>query len=186
MTGPWIRRSTILVFALWAGVASAAPLAAQEAAVLSDAAAGPADTSANPAGEEPVAVLQGLDKITARVSTFVAPIDEVARFGTLDIVARACDKKPPTETPESAAYLEIVDVRPDSPAVEVFNGWMFASSPAISALEHPVYDVWVIDCRKRAEALASGLLAPPEDELPEAASHGVVDSEDPGAPPPED
>lgn len=94
------------------------------------------------------AVLQGLDKITARISTFEAPLNEAVRFGSLQIVARACDKKPPEETPESAAFLEIVDIRPDSPEVALFTGWMFASSPAISALEHPVYDVWVVDCRK--------------------------------------
>jgi len=93
------------------------------------------------------AILQGLDKTTARVSTIEAPVGGVARFGTLEIRARACRKKPPTEPPESAAFLEIVDVRPDSPTVKVFSGWMFASSPAISAMEHPVYDVWVIDCR---------------------------------------
>jgi hypothetical protein len=96
------------------------------------------------------AVLQGLDKTTARVSTFSAPIDDVVAFGTLQIVVRRCDKTPPTEPPESAAFIEIVDARPDSPAVPVFTGWMFASSPAVSALEHPVYDIWVIDCRKGA------------------------------------
>ena len=101
------------------------------------------------------AVLQGLDKTTARVSTVEAPIGEIARFGTLEIVARACQKKPPTEPPESAAFLEITDVRPDSPAVQIFSGWMFASSPALSALEHPVYDVWVIDCRNRSSSSGS-------------------------------
>ena len=99
-----------------------------------------------------IAVLQGLDKITARISTFEAPLDEPVRFGSLEIIARACDKKPPEETPESTAFLEIVDVRPDSPSVELFKGWMFASSPAISALEHPVYDVWVVDCKKASSS----------------------------------
>lgn len=99
------------------------------------------------------AILQGLDKTTARVSTIEAPLDLPVRFGTLQIVARACHKKPPTETPESTAFLEIVDIRPDSPEIPVFTGWMFASSPAVSAMEHPVYDVWVVDCR---------VIAPPE------------------------
>jgi hypothetical protein len=94
------------------------------------------------------AILQGLNKTTARVSTIEAALDRAVRFGTLEIVARACHKKPPTETPESTAFLEIVDMRPDSPAVPVFTGWMFASSPAVSAMEHPVYDVWVVDCRR--------------------------------------
>ena len=106
-------------------------------------------------GAPAAAVLQGLDKTTARVSTFEAPIGGVARFGTLAIAARACYKKPPTEPPESAAFLEIVDVRPDSPAVKVFEGWMFASSPAVSAMEHPVYDVWVIDCRAAVAPVAT-------------------------------
>ena len=101
-----------------------------------------------------IAVLQGLDKITARISTFEAPLNQPVRFGSLQIVARACDKKPPEEPPESTAFLEIVDVRPDSPAVELFKGWMFASSPAVSAVEHPVYDVWVVDCRKSSSSEA--------------------------------
>lgn len=121
-------------------------------------------TIAAPAAAVPgdVAVLQGLDKITARISTFEAPLDQPVRFGSLEITARACDKKPPEETPETTAFLEIVDVRPDMPEIALFTGWMFASSPAISALEHPVYDVWVIDCRKAAEAAAEDV-----PELPE-------------------
>jgi hypothetical protein len=109
-----------------------------------------AGLAAAPAGAVPgnVAILQGLDKITARISTFEAPLDQPVRFGSLQIVARACDKKPPEETPETTAFLEVVDVRPDSPSVHLFTGWMFASSPAVSALEHPVYDVWVVDCKK--------------------------------------
>lgn len=99
-------------------------------------------------GQAASAVLQGLDKITARISTFEVPLGEAVRFGSLQIIARACHKKPPEEPPESTAFLEIVDVRPDSPEVPLFTGWMYASSPAISALEHPVYDVWVIDCKK--------------------------------------
>lgn len=93
-----------------------------------------------------VAQLQGLDKITARVSTFLAPIGQPVRFGTLVITARACRKRPPTETPESVAFLEIDDRKPGQDQVVLFKGWMFASSPALNALEHPVYDVWVLDC----------------------------------------
>ena len=94
------------------------------------------------------AVLQGLDKTTARISTFEAPVDQAVDFGSLEVVARRCYKTPPEEPPESAAFLEIVDQRPDADAVKVFSGWMFASSPAISAMEHPVYDVWVVDCKQ--------------------------------------
>lgn len=100
-----------------------------------------------PAEAQTVAVLQGLDKITARISTFNAPVDREVAFGTLRIVVRACRKRPPEEPPESAAFLEIREARPGEPEVQLFTGWMFASSPALNALEHPVYDVWVIDCR---------------------------------------
>lgn len=102
------------------------------------------------------AVLQGLDKITARISTFEAPIGETVTFGSLNIVARTCRETPPEEPPESAAFLEIVDQRPDGPSVEVFSGWMFASSPAVSAMEHPVYDVWVVSCQKEGAKNAEG------------------------------
>lgn len=93
--------------------------------------------------------LQALDKITARISRIETGVDEVAKFGTLEITLRACRETPPLEKPESAAFLEIVDRRPDSAPEMVFSGWMFASSPALSALEHPIYDVWVLDCRNR-------------------------------------
>jgi hypothetical protein len=92
------------------------------------------------------AVLQGLDKVTARVSRIEAPIGQTVEFGRLRITARACRKRPPEEPPESAAYLEIDDVHPDGQVKRVYAGWMFASSPAVAAMEHPVYDVWVIDC----------------------------------------
>ncbi len=97
--------------------------------------------------EGTAAVLQGLDKITARVRQFDAPIGREVAFGTLKITARTCRKNPPEEPPEQAAFLEIVDLRPQREAERVFSGWMFASSPGVSALEHPVFDVWVVDCR---------------------------------------
>lgn len=93
-----------------------------------------------------VVVLRGLDKITARTSTFEVPVGSTREFGTLKITARHCWKTPPEEPPQRKAFLEIVDERPDQPAQEVFSGWMFSTKPALSALEHPVYDVWVIDC----------------------------------------
>ncbi|MCK4940004.1 MAG: DUF2155 domain-containing protein [Rhodospirillaceae bacterium] len=94
-----------------------------------------------------IAVLQGLDKVTARVSTIEAPLGDTVTFGTLEVIARHCDKRPPEETPESAAFLDIWEVRPNEPAKSLFRGWMFASSPALNALEHPVYDIWVLDCK---------------------------------------
>jgi hypothetical protein len=92
------------------------------------------------------ALMGGLDKITARISRFEAPVGQTVKFGTLAITARDCVTRPPTDPPENAAFLEIVDDRPDAQPVPLFSGWMFSSSPALSALEHPVYDVWVIKC----------------------------------------
>ena len=108
-----------------------------------------AGLSSGPAMAPPhnTVVLPGLDKVTARVYTFDALIGSVVRFGTLEIIARHCDKRPPEETPESSAFLDISEVRDGEPTTNLFRGWMFASSPALSALEHPVYDVWVLDCR---------------------------------------
>ncbi len=94
--------------------------------------------------------LRGLDKTTARISTFTVRIGEAIEFGSLVIVPRHCDKRPPEETPESAAFLEIEDSKPGEPLTRLFTGWMFASSPALNALEHPVYDLWVIDCTNEA------------------------------------
>ncbi len=115
-----------------------APLAA---ALLAGLVASPAVTL-----EGGSALLQGLDKVTARISSFEAPIGADVRFGTLDIVVRRCVKAPPEESPESTAFIEIKEVRPEEAPRVLFSGWMFASSPALSALEHPVYDVWVKDC----------------------------------------
>jgi hypothetical protein len=92
-------------------------------------------------------VLQGLDKVTARVERIEAPVGAKARFGALEIQVRACRKSPPEDPPENAAFLEIWELKTGEAAVSLFKGWMFGSSPALSALEHPVYDVWVLDCK---------------------------------------
>lgn len=99
-----------------------------------------------PTVEHPVAVLRGLDKITARVMRLEVEVGEGTAFGTLTITVRACRSTTPEERPENAAFLEIVDEPPGESSEMVFSGWMFSSSPAISALDHAVYDVWVVEC----------------------------------------
>ncbi len=99
-----------------------------------------------------VAILQGLDKVTARISTFEAPVGVAVGFGTLEIMVRECRKRPPEETPESFVFIEIDEIRRGEPPKRLFAGWMFASSPALSALEHPVYDVWALDCRNSSSS----------------------------------
>lgn len=95
---------------------------------------------------KPAAKLQGLDKITARTSTFTIPVGATKSLGGLRITLRACKENPPIEPPEAAAFLEISETKPGEQEEKVFSGWMFASSPALSAMEHPIYDVWVLGC----------------------------------------
>ena len=108
-----------------------------------------------------IAILRSIDKTYARTSTFEVPVGQTVKFGnSLFIRPQACRKTPPTKRPESAAFLQIweriiptaaqADDKPRSPndTKWVFSGWMFASSPALSAMNHPVFDVWLIDCKK--------------------------------------
>lgn len=97
--------------------------------------------------EGDIVVLRALDKVTARTRDLYVPIDEKAEFGSLSIHPRKCLKRPPEEPPETSTFLVITEINEGVVPVRLFSGWMFASSPAINALEHPVYDVWVIDCR---------------------------------------
>jgi hypothetical protein len=92
------------------------------------------------------AELRLLDKTAARVSTRAVPVNEPVSFGTLQILVRTCHESPPEAEPLTAAFLEIEENRPGQSREHLFEGWMYAGSPALSALEHPVYDVWVIDC----------------------------------------
>ncbi len=95
------------------------------------------------------AILEGLDKVSAKIQTIEAPVGEPVHFGTLEIIVRACKKRRPEENPESAAFLDVWELKQGEAAQSIFRGWMFASSPALSAIEHPVYDIWVLDCKKR-------------------------------------
>lgn len=93
-------------------------------------------------------MLQGLDKVTARISTLEANVGETVSFGSLVITVRRCQRSRPDQKLERAAFLEIDNTDPATKQKKrVFSGWMFSSNPAISALEHPVYDVWVKDCK---------------------------------------
>jgi hypothetical protein len=109
---------------------------------------------------EPIAVMQGLDKITARISRFEAPVGHEVRFGTLSIVVRDCRKSAPEERPENAAFIQIYETRPGEERTRLFSGWMFSSSPALSALEHPVYDVNLLECEGTPPAAAPAASPP--------------------------
>ena len=94
-----------------------------------------------------VAELQALDKVNARVSTLRVPVGQPATFGTLTLTVRACHARPADEVPDAAAWLEIADSRPPANGASVFRGWMFANAPGVNMLQHPVYDIRVLECR---------------------------------------
>ncbi len=138
-------RTGFIALILLAGLASASAVMAQQPELRTQ----PAQRSSEPGT---VAILRGLDKVTARTRDFEAPIGEEVEFGALGVTVRYCRKRPPEEPPEVFAFVQVNDRRTDGFGVEtegerIFSGWMFASNPALNALEHPVYDVWVIDCR---------------------------------------
>jgi hypothetical protein len=93
------------------------------------------------------AQLQALDKVTARITIVDAPLNQPVRFGTLAVIVRACNARPPEEVPDAAAWLEVLDTRNDPNGTPAFRGWMFANAPGVSMLEHPVYDLRVLECR---------------------------------------
>jgi len=100
--------------------------------------------------------LRGLEKITGRPTNITAPIGKPVHFATLTITARYCYSTPSSETPETTAFVQIEDHRPDQPARRVFSGWLYGSTPGLNGVEHPLYDVWVISCNNApAQAVAS-------------------------------
>ena len=135
------------------------------AAALASVAAVAGASDAAEMTAEPIAVMQGLDKITARISRFDTPVAKPVNFGTLSIVVRDCEKSAPEERPENAAFIEITENRTSEQKRRLFSGWMFSSSPALSALEHPVYDVNLLECKG-----AAGPPAPPPPGPPVSPS----------------
>ena len=101
-------------------------------------------------------VIQGLDKITARIQTFEVDVGQTYKFGVLDIFVERCVFSRPIFKPESLAFIKIKD-NSDRLSEVKFNGWMFASSPALNALENPVYDVSILACKKVDKQLKKSL-----------------------------
>jgi hypothetical protein len=100
------------------------------------------------------AVFSGLDKITGRIISFDAAIGETVQFGALQVTARACYTRPPTEATNTDAFVDVDEVTLKGEIKRVFTGWMFASSPGLHAVEHPIYDVWLTDCSQPVQAPA--------------------------------
>ena len=133
----------------------------------------PADTSPQPGDEvipEPPsqkitnkgALFSGLDKITGRIITFDAAIGETVQFGALQVTPRICYTRPPTETSNTDAFIEVDEVTLQGEVKRIFTGWVFAASPGLHAVEHPIYDVWLTDCKNPVVAVT----APPPEAAP--------------------
>ena len=112
-----------------------------------------------------LAVVRALDKVTATTKDYNVAVGDTLRYGSLEITIRHCEKRPPEETPETYVFMQVLepgkaDKEQKEPVLDedgnevdptkLFSGWMFASSPALSSLEHPVYDIWVLDCLQSA------------------------------------
>jgi hypothetical protein len=120
-----------------------------------------ADTIANP-----VAAFSGLDKITGRITKFDVYIDETVQFGALQITPRVCYTRPPTETQRTSVFVEVDQVSLKGQITRLFTGWMFADSPALNAIDHAVYDIWLDDCRQSTDVPPPEPLAAPEARQP--------------------
>lgn len=111
-----------------------------------------------PAGADkiknPSAVFNGLDKITGRIILFEVSVDETVQFGALQITPRVCYSRPPTESPQTDAFIEVDEVTLENKYRRIFSGWMFAASPGLHGIEHAVYDVWLTDCKGGSSVIA--------------------------------
>ena len=96
--------------------------------------------------ERNTAQMQAMDKITGRVSVIEVPVNSEVAFGSFSIVVRACKSTPPEETPENYAFVDVADSSFGKMQFNIFKGWMMSSSPALNAVEHPIYDVWLLKC----------------------------------------
>lgn len=95
----------------------------------------------------PTAIFTGLDKVTGRIITFDVALNETVQFGALQVTPRVCYTRPPTETANTDSFVEVDEVTLQGEVKRLFAGWMFASSPGLNAVEHPIYDVWLTNCK---------------------------------------
>src|SRR5436190_20675919 len=124
------------------------------------------------------ALFSGLDKITGRIISFDAAIGETVQFGALQVTPRACYTRPATETSNTDAFLEVDEVTLQGEVKRIFTGWVFAASPGLHAVEHPIYDVWLTDCASPQQAPVAQPVLPPAP----APAAGTANTHPPGQP----
>ena len=127
----------------------------------------------------PVAEFAGIDKITGRITTFDVYIDETVQFGALQVTPRVCYSRPTAEEPKTDSFVEVDEITLDRKIRRIFTGWMFAQSPGLNAVEHPVYDVWLKDCKQKSDVPPPDSVKAPDTPAPES----VPDSADATAKP---
>jgi len=116
----------------------------------------------------PTAIFSGLDKITGRIITFDVAINETVQFGALQVTPRVCYTRPPTETPNTDGFVEVDEITLHGETKRIFTGWMFAASPGLHGVEHSIYDVWLVDCKKEPPTIAG--VTPPNAPAPAATA----------------
>ncbi len=141
---PSFRSRPLLCLSIVAGLLAAQPVVAAPKQALPEAPAAPDDSNKI---AQPFAVFSGLDKITGRIISFDVAIDETVQFGALQVTPRVCYSRPPTVAPLTTSFVEVDEITLDNKIRRIFTGWMFADSPGLHAVEHPVYDVWLTDCK---------------------------------------
>ncbi len=123
----------------------------------------------------PTAVFEGLDKITGRTTTFEVAINETVQFGALQITPRVCYSRPPTESPQTDAFTQVDQIDEKKTLKRIFSGWMFADSPGLHGIEHPIYDIWLTGCKggttiiHEAPQYEASAPSPDDNPLPDAA-----------------
>ncbi len=108
----------------------------------------------------PTAMFAGLDKITGRIISFDVAINETVRFGALEVTPRACYTRPATEATNTDGFVEVDELTLQGELRRIFTGWMFAASPGLSAVEHPIYDIWLTDCKGGKEPVVAAETPP--------------------------
>jgi hypothetical protein len=158
-----------------------AALAAVSALTAPDAAL--ADKISNP-----IAVFDGLDKITGRIISFEVAINETVQFGALQITPRVCYSRPPTDAPQTDAFAQVDEIDEQKQIKRIFSGWMFADSPGLHGIEHPIFDIWLTECKGGTvvihDAPMAEASAPNPDESPPTDLGTDAASPEQSAPPP--
>ena len=136
----------------------------------------------------PIAVFDGLDKITGRIISFEVAINETVQFGALQITPRVCYSRPPTDAPQTDAFAQVDEIDEQKQVKRIFSGWMFADSPGLHGVEHPIFDIWLTACKggtvvihdtPTAEASAPN----PDESPPTDIGTGAASPEQPAAAP---